>query len=110
MNDIAEKAAANAWFTIAGRTAMVGTIGLTGWLLQAVGALQTDVKVLTTTVSFQMQDRYRGEDAQRDLRLRDIQIESLRERISDLEHEVRSTKIDVKQQKQQIEEAAPKRR
>jgi hypothetical protein len=107
--DIAEKAASNAWFTIVGRSAMIATMALAGWLLQAVGTLQTDVKVLTNTVNFTMTDRYRGEDAKRDLSLRDIKIDALDQRMRDLEHEVRTTKLDVKQQEQKIEQVVPKR-
>src|SRR5712671_4838715 len=98
MNDIAEKAASNAWFTILGRTAMLGTVALVGWLLQSVGALQTDVKVLTNTVNFSMTDRYRGDDAKRDFQLRDLKLEALAARLSDIEHEVRANKLDIKQQ------------
>ena len=98
MNDIAEKAASNAWFTIVGRTAMLGTMALVGWLLQSVGGLQTDVKVLTNTVNFSMTDRYRGDDAKRDFQLRDLKLEALAARLADLEHEVRSNKLDIKQQ------------
>ena len=104
--------ASNAWFTIIGRTAMLGTMGLVGWQLQAVGTLQTDVKVLTTTVSFTMSDHYRGEDAKRDLSLRDIKIDGLEVRLRDLEHEIRATKIDVKEQQiqqQEIQKTVPKR-
>jgi|SRR5882672_3189626 len=110
MNDIAEKAAANAWFTIIGRGAMLATMGLASWLLQAVGTLQTDVKVLTNTVSFTLSDRYRGDDAKRDFQLRDLRIDVLAERLSTIEHEVRSTKIEVKENKQEIEKAAVPRR
>jgi len=109
MNDIAEKAASNAWFMIIGRSAMIGTLALVGWNLQATGTLQTDVKVLTNTVNFTMSDRYRGEDARRDLQLRDIKIDALSTRLSDLEHDVRSNKIDIKQQEQKIEQVVPKR-
>jgi hypothetical protein len=110
--DIAEKAAASAWFTIVGRSAMLGTMGLVGWLLQAVGTLQTDVKVLTNTVNFTMSDRYRGDDAKRDFALRDNRLDSYEARLRELEHEVRSTKIDVKEQAiqtQEIQKAVPKR-
>lgn len=107
MNDVVEKAAANAWFTLIGRTAMLGTIGLVGWQLQAIGTLQTDVKVLTATLNFTMADRYRGDDAKRDFALRDLKLEALDQRIRDLEHEVRATKIDVKTQEQKIEQVTP---
>ena len=98
MNDIAEKAAANAWFTIVGRSAMVATLGVTAWLVQGQISVQTDLKVLTNTVSLNMSDRYRGDDARRDFQLRDLKIEILQMRLSDLEHEVRANKIDIKQQ------------
>jgi len=107
--DIAEKAASNAWFTIVGRSAMLGTMAIAGWLLQAVGTLQTDVKVLTNTVTFTMADRYRSDEAKRDFALRDLRIDALLERLTSIEHEVRSTKIDVKEQKQEIEKAVPKK-
>ena len=98
MNDIAEKAAANAWFTIVGRSAMVATLGVTAWLVQGQISVQTDLKVLTNTVGLNMADRYRGDDARRDFQLRDLKIEILQMRLSDLEHEVRASKIDIKQQ------------
>ena len=108
--NIAEKAAANAWFTIIGRGAMVASLGLVSWMALAVITLQTDVKVLTNTVNFTMTDRYRGDDARRDFQLRDLRIETLTMRLSDLEHEVRANKIDIKQQEQKIEQVAPKKR
>ena len=98
MNDIAEKAASNAWFTIVGRSAMVATLGVTAWLVQGQIAVQTDLKVLTNTVSFNMADRYRADDARRDFQLRDLKIETLQTRLSELEHEVRASKIEIKQQ------------
>ncbi|SRR5229473_1247372 len=107
--DVAEKVASSALFTIVGRSAMLGTMGLVAWLLQAVGTLQTDVKVLTNTVNFTMTDRYRGDDARRDFQLRDLRIETLTMRLSDLEHEVRANRLDIKQQEQKIEQVVPKR-
>jgi hypothetical protein len=112
VNDIAEKAASNAWFTIIGRSAMLATMGLASWLLQAVGSLQTEVKVLANTVSFTMSDRYRGDDAKRDFQLRDLKIDALSERLQNIEHDVRSTRIDVKEQKiqqEQIEKSVPRK-
>jgi AraC-like DNA-binding protein len=98
MNDIAEKAAANAWFTIVGRTAMVATLGVTGWLVQGQIAVQTDLKVLANTVNFSMQERYRADDARRDFQLRDLKIDTIAMRLSDLEHEVRAYRADTKNQ------------
>jgi len=103
MNDIIVKAS-NALQSIA-PLAMMGTMGLVGWLLQAVGTLQTDIKVLTNTVNFSMTDRYRGDDAKRDLTIRDLKIDALDQRLRDLEHVVRSTKLDVKQNQEKIEQA-----
>lgn len=108
MNDIIEKAVSG--FSVLSQLAMVAALGVSGWVLQSVGSLNTKVEVLSATVSFNMSDRYRGEDAKRDLSLRDLKIESLDQRIRDLEHEVRTTKIDVKQQEQKIEQVVPKRR
>jgi hypothetical protein len=110
MNDIAEKAAANAWFTIAGRGAMIATLGIASWMVLAIIALQSDVKVLSTTVALGMTDRYRADDARRDFQLRDLRLETLTMRLSDLEHEVRSTKIDIKENQQEIKKVTPARR
>ncbi len=107
MNDLAEKAAANAWFTIAGRGAMLATLGIASWIVASVIGLQSDIKVLSTTVALGMSDRYRADDARRDFQLRDLRIDTLAMRLSDLEHEVRASKIDIKQQGQKIEESAP---
>lgn len=108
MNDVVIKAS-NILQSIA-PLAIMGTMALVGWLLQAVGTLQTDVKVLTNTVNFSMTDRYRGDDAKRDFAIRDLKLEALDQRLRDIEHEVRSTKLDVKQNQEKIEQVAPKRR
>jgi hypothetical protein len=57
--------------------------------------------VLTNTVNLLIADRYRADDARRDFALRDLKIDSLSMRISDLEHEVRANKFDIQQQAQQ---------
>ena len=114
MNDIADKAAANAWFTIVGRGVMILTpivvVPLLGWVGTNLIALNTKVEVLGNTVSFAMTDHYRADDARRDFQIRDLRIDYLTMRLSDLEHEVRSNRIDLKEQKQEIEKVAPKRR
>jgi len=114
MNDIAERTAANAWFTIVGRGVMILTpvivIPLLGWAVQSLIALNTKVEVLGNTVNFGMTDRYRADDARRDFALRDLRIDTLTMRLSDLEHEVRANRIDIKEQKQEIEKVVPKRR
>jgi hypothetical protein len=110
MNDIIEKAAANAWFTLIGRGAVVATLAIASWMGLAVISLQSDVKVLSTTVALGMSDRYRADDARRDFQLRDLKLETLTMRLSDLEHEVRTNRIDIKQQEQKIEQVAPVRR
>ncbi len=107
MNEIAEKAASNAWFTIVGRGIMILTpvivVPLLGWVGQSLIALNTKVEVLGNTVSFAMTDRYRADDARRDFQLRDLRIDTLTMRISDLEHEVRANRIDIKELKPEIE-------
>ncbi len=107
MTDAAEKAAANVWFTIVGRTFSVLAIPVTGWMIVTLVQLKTDVQVLTATVNFNMSDRYRGDDARRDLQLRDLRITTLETRLQELEHEIRATKIDVKEQQQVIEKVVP---
>ncbi len=109
MNDIVEKAAANAWFTLIGRGAVVATLAIASWMGLAIIALQSDVKVLSTTVALGMSDRYRADDARRDFQLRDLRIDTLAMRLSDLEHEVRANKIDIKTQEQKIDQVAPRR-
>ena len=104
MNDIVEKAAANAWFTLIGRGAVVVTLGIASWMGLAIISLQTDVKVLSTTISLGMSDRYRADDARRDFLLRDLRLETLTMRLSDLEHEVRANRLDIKTQEQKIEQ------
>jgi len=110
MNEIVEKAAANAWFTLIGRGAMIATLGVASWMVLAIIALQSDVKVLSTTVGLGMSDRYRADDARRDFQLRDLKLDVLTMRLSDLEHEVRSNRIDIKNQEQKIEQVGPARR
>src|SRR5216683_4018990 len=112
-HDVAEKVASSALFTIVGRAVMILTpiivVPLLGWVGQSLIALNTKVEVLGNTVSFAMTDRYRADDARRDFQLRDLRIETLTMRLSDLEHEVRANKIDIKQQQQKIEQVVPKR-
>ena len=107
MNEIAEKAASNAWFTIVGRGIMILTpvivVPLLGWVGQSLIALNTKVEVLGNTVNFAMTDRYRADEARRDFQLRDLRIDTLTMRISDLEHEVRANRIDIKELKPEIE-------
>ena len=110
MNDLVEKAAANAWFMLIGRGAVVVTLAIASWMGLAIIALQSDVKVLSTTVALGMSDRYRADDARRDFQLRDLRIDVLTMRLSDLEHEARANKLDIKTQEQKIEQVAPKRR
>ncbi len=114
MNDIIEKAASNAWFMIVGRGVMILTpiiiVPLLGWVGQSLIALNTRVEVLSNTVGFAMTDRYRADDARRDFQIRDLRIDTLTMRMSDLEHEVRANRIDIKEQKQEINKVIPKRR
>ena len=110
MNDLAEKAAASAWFTIVGRGAMIASLGIASWMVLAVIGLQSDVKVMSALVALASSGRYSETDARRDFQLRDLRLSTVEMRLDSLEHEVRSTKIDVKQQEQKIEQAAPARR
>jgi hypothetical protein len=110
MNDVVEKTAANAYFAIIARAAMVASLGVASWMALAIITLQTDVKVLTATINFTMTDRYKGDDAKRDLAIRDLKIDALDQRVRDIEHEVRATKLDVKQNEQKIEQVVPKHR
>jgi hypothetical protein len=90
--------AQNSWFTVLGRGAAIAALGLLGWTLVSIISLQSDVRVLSAELNSWAPTRYTAGDAMRDFQLRDLKIESLASRLSELEHEVRSNKIEVQQQ------------
>lgn len=75
----------SAWFTLIGRAASVVALPVLGWLAVLVINLNADVRVIKATIELQMSDRYRGVDAGRDFKLRDIEIDGLKSRVTNLE-------------------------
>ncbi len=111
MTEAAEKMASNVWFALVGRAAMLLVIPILVWMGATLIQVKTDIQILAATVASNMSDRYRADDARRDLQLRDLRITTLETRLQELEHEVRSTKIDVKEQQQVIQDrVAPTKR
>lgn len=87
---------------------ILGFIGLPLFIYIGGGALNaiTDLKdkqatmsaqlqVLQATISLQMTDRYRGDDARRDFQLRDIRIDANKDRIERLERKLENAEQRV---------------
>lgn len=71
-----------------GRLATILYSGLLVYLISLGGAmiyLQVAVASMTSTLSLSTDDRYRKSNAEGDFRLRDAEINSLKERVRDLE-------------------------
>lgn len=71
-----------------GRMATILYTGLLTYLIALGGAmiyLQVAVASMTSTFSLSTDDRYRKSNAEGDFRLRDAEINSLKERVHDLE-------------------------
>jgi hypothetical protein len=105
-----QRVADDVWFRLAARGAMLilGFIGLPLFIYIGGGALNaiTDLKdkqatmsaqlqVLQATISLQMTDRYRGDDARRDFQLRDIRIDANKDRIERLERKLENAEQRV---------------
>lgn len=81
----AEKLAANVWFTNIGRAAAIAALPLLAYMGKMIIDVQSDVRVLNATISMGMGDRYRSSDAGRDFKLRDLELDTLKSRVSELE-------------------------
>lgn len=88
----AERLASNVWFMLIGRAAAIAVLPLLAYLGKAVLDMQGDVRVLNATIGFSMGDRYRGSDAARDFKLRDLEIDTLKARVSEIERQTRLLK------------------
>lgn len=75
----------NTWFMLMGQAAAVASLPILGYLGLTVINVQSDVRVLNATITLGMNDRYRGSDAGRDFKIRDLEIETLKQRVSELE-------------------------
>lgn len=84
-----DRAATNVYWTNIGRAAAVVTLLLVSYLAKAIIDVQSEVRVLTATISFGMSDRYRASDAARDFKLRDLEIDTIKARVTELERLVR---------------------
>lgn len=87
-----EQLATNVWFLLLGRAAALLALPLLAYFGKIVLDVQSDVRVLNATIGFSMGDRYRGTDAARDLKLRDLEIDTIKARLNELERVVRATK------------------
>lgn len=87
--DKAERLAANAWFTNIGRAAAITALPLLAYMGKMIIDVQADVRVLNATISLNMSDRYRGSDALRDFKVRDLELEFLKTRLTEIERIVR---------------------
>lgn len=89
-NTKVEQLATNVWFLLFGRAAAVVALPLIAYLGKTVLDMQSDVRVLNATIGFSMGDRYRGSDAARDLKLRDLEIDTIKTRLNELERQART--------------------
>lgn len=87
-----ERIATNVWLMLLGRAAAIAVLPVLGYVVVTVISVQGDVRVLNATIGFSMGDRYRGSDAARDLKLRDLEIDTIKTRMTDLERIVRDRK------------------
>lgn len=85
-----EQLATNVWFLLLGRAAALLALPLLAYFGKIVLDVQSDVRVLNATIGFSMGDRYRGTDAARDLKLRDLEIDTIKARLSEVERLVRT--------------------
>jgi hypothetical protein len=91
-----ERVADDVWFRLAARASMLilGFAGLPLIIYLGGGALKsieelrkdqtamfTQLQVLQATITLQMVDRYRGDDARRDFLVRDLKIDTNKDRI-----------------------------
>jgi hypothetical protein len=81
----AERLAANAWFTNIGRAAAIAGLPLLGTMGWMIIDVRSDVRVLSAQVTLGMTDSYRGADATRDLKFRDLEIDTLKHRVDQVE-------------------------
>lgn len=77
------------WFSYIGRMAAVAALPLLAWGAVQITTLSAEMRVLKTTIDLQMTDRYRGSDAMRDFRVRDVEIEMVKQRLSFAEQQLR---------------------
>lgn len=87
-----KRVATNVWLMLLGRAAAIVILPVLGYVVAALISVQSDVRVLNATIGFSMGDRYRGSDAARDLKLRDLEIDTIKMRISEIERLVRERK------------------
>lgn len=95
-----EDATRSPWFQILGGISSAIAIPIILFLGKMLIDLQTEVKVLESTINYQLHDVYHGDDAKRDLAIRDLRIDLLQNRLGDLEHEVRKAQTDPQPQNQ----------
>lgn len=96
MNDLIKVAVADPWGMILRGIGILG-IGLGGWALTVLIGVQTDVRILQANFAYFSQDRYRADEARRDFALRDLELNTLKERVATLERELHSTKTQVEE-------------
>lgn len=92
----AERVADDVWFRLAARGSMLvlGFVGLplgiyiSGGALASINELKKEqaamfvqLQVIQTTITLQMADRYKGDDARRDFQLRDLRIDNNKDRV-----------------------------
>ncbi len=87
-----EKVAANAWFMVIGRSAMVLAIPFLAYLVIQLATMDTKLEVLKVVVETQgivlrttTTDLYRGTDAIRDGRILQNQVDDVKRRVDVLE-------------------------
>lgn len=94
-DSVAERAATSAWFKLVGQAA--GPLAFAGivYVAAQIPSMQSDIRIVTTTLNNMMSDRYRADEARRDFQLRDLKIDTIEARLRELEHDVRTTKLEV---------------
>lgn len=81
------------WFTFLGRLAAIAAVPLMMWQLGKLDGMERDVQTLKATLTFISQDPYHGQDAKRDLALRDQQITSNSTKLLDLDSRVKTLEL-----------------
>jgi len=105
---------ASMWLTAASRIFTVVIIPFTVWAFGVLVSVEADIKSLATTVNFLVQDRYRADEARRDFQLRDLRLDTIEKRMTDIDMSLERRIVDlehaVRDAKQIIEQVAPVRR
>lgn len=108
MTERAEAISKSPWITMLWQLFGVILVPSTGWAITVLLGVQADVRIMQAQFATYAADRYRADEARRDFQLRDLRIDtiekgsmfrfdSIEQRLSTLEHDIRTTKTTVEE-------------